>query len=288
MTSVYVLALAAAFGSAASTIFIRQGLRGSNPYAGFWINVVVGTIGLWTAVVFTGGLHAISASGIMFFLLAGLIGTVAGRLLRFVAIERVGASIGAAVVNLNPLVSTLVAILFLGETVTPGIVAGTGVIVLGTTLLSISAGPVGFRPWELIFPVLSAVCFGVVAVLRKLGLSHTGAVQGSAINATTALIAYATLLLATGNRSAMRCRGRSLLCFVAAGIAENGAVFMNVVALGLGAVSIVAPLYGAAPIFVLLLSLLFLRGVEALTPRMVAGTVLTVLGVALITALSRR
>jgi len=288
LTSVYVLALAAAFGSAASTIFIRQGLRGSNPYAGFWINVVVGTIGLWTAVVFTGGLHAISASGIMFFLLAGLIGTVAGRLLRFVAIERVGASIGAAVVNLNPLVSTLVAILFLGETVTPGIVAGTGVIVLGTTLLSISAGPVGFRPWELIFPVLSAVCFGVVAVLRKLGLSHTGAVQGSAINATTALIAYATLLLATGNRSAMRCRGRSLLCFVAAGIAENGAVFMNVVALGLGAVSIVAPLYGAAPIFVLLLSLLFLRGVEALTPRMVAGTVLTVLGVALITALSRR
>ena len=209
MTSVYVLALAAAFGSAASTIFIRQGLRGSNPYAGFWINVVVGTIGLWTAVVFTGGLHAISASGIMFFLLAGLIGTVAGRLLRFVAIERVGASIGAAVVNLNPLVSTLVAILFLGETVTPGIVAGTGVIVLGTTLLSISGGPVGFRPWELIFPVLSAVCFGVVAVLRKLGLSHTGAVQGSAINATTALIAYATLLLATGNRSAMRCRGRA-------------------------------------------------------------------------------
>ena len=31
------------------------------------------------------------------------VGTVAGRLLRFIAIERVGASISAAIVNLNPL-----------------------------------------------------------------------------------------------------------------------------------------------------------------------------------------
>ena len=288
MTPVHLLALAGALGSAAATIFIRQGLRGSDPYTGFWINLVVGTVGLWAAVLLTGGLNTISVSGVVFFVLAGLIGTVAGRLLRFVAIEKVGASIAAAVVNLHPLVSTVVAILLLGERVTPAIVAGTTVIVLGTTLLSIGGGPVGFRPWQLTLPALSAVCFGVVAILRKLGLSQTGAVEGSAINVTTALIAYTALLFATGNRGAMKCRGRSLACFVAAGIAENGAVFMNVVALGLGTVSVVAPLYGAAPIFVLLLSVLFLRGVETLSGRMVVGTVLTVLGVALITALSRR
>ena len=288
MTAVYVLALAAAILSAGATIFVRQGLRGSDPYTALWINVVVGTIGLWIAVLLTSGLNAISLSGVVFFFLAGLIGTVAGRFLRFVAIEKVGASIAAAVVNLNPLVSTILAILVLGEHVTPALVAGTTVVVLGTTLLSISGGPLGFRPWQLAYPVLSAVCFGVVAVLRKLGLSQTGAVQGSAINVTTALIAYTALLVATGNRSAMRCRGRTLACFVAAGVAENGAEFMNVVALGLGTVSVVAPLYGASPIFVLLLSLLFLRGVERLNARTVVGTLLTVVGVALITALSRR
>ena len=44
------LALASAFCSAIATIMIQRGLRTSNFYAGFWINVVVGTIGLWSAV----------------------------------------------------------------------------------------------------------------------------------------------------------------------------------------------------------------------------------------------
>jgi drug/metabolite transporter (DMT)-like permease len=39
-----------------------------------------------------------------------------------------------------------------------------------------------------------------------------------------------------------------------------------------------------SPIFVLLLSFLFLRGIERLTARVVVGTVLIVLGVYLITA----
>ena len=42
--TVYLLALVAAFTSAGATIFIRQGLRGSTPFAGFWINLAVGTI----------------------------------------------------------------------------------------------------------------------------------------------------------------------------------------------------------------------------------------------------
>src|SRR5881397_2139505 len=53
--TVYVLALASAFCSACATIFIRQGLRGRGPYTGFWINLVVGTVGLWAAVLLTGG-----------------------------------------------------------------------------------------------------------------------------------------------------------------------------------------------------------------------------------------
>ena len=41
-----VLALAAALMSAGATIFIRQGLRTSGTLTGFWINVLVGVIGL--------------------------------------------------------------------------------------------------------------------------------------------------------------------------------------------------------------------------------------------------
>jgi len=285
---VTVLALSAALSSAAATIFVRQGLRGSDPYTGVWINLVVGTAGLWVGVLLTGGLGHMAPAGIAFFVLAGLIGTVGGRLSRFVSIEKVGASIAAAVINLHPLVASGLAILLLGERVTAPIVAGTVVIVVGTVLLSLGGRRLGFRPWQLALPLLSAACFGVVAVLRKLGLSQMGPVTGSAINVTTALVAFSAFLLAAGRRDAIACRGRSLAHFVAAGVAENGAVFMNVVALSVGSVSVVAPLYGVAPIFVLLLSPLFLRGLETLSARVILGTVLIVLGVCLITALSGR
>jgi uncharacterized membrane protein len=115
-----------------------------------------------------------------------------------------------------------------------------------------------------------------------------GAVAGTAVNALTALIAFTAFLFASGRRDVMVCRGRGLAYFVAAGFAENAGVFLNVVALGLGTVSVVAPLYGAMPIFVLFLSLIFLRGIEALNTRVVLGTLLIVLGIYLITALSGR
>ena len=96
------------------------------------------------------------------------------------------------------------------------------------------------------------------------------------------------LIVASGRGWVATCRGRSLAYFIAAGAAENTSVFMNVFALSIGAVSVVAPLYGAAPIFVLFLSFFFLRGVEVLTARVVTGTVLIVLGIYLISALAGR
>ncbi len=286
--TLHLLALGGAFFSALATIYIRQGLRASDPYAGFFVNVVVGTVSLWIAVIATGGLGHVSPRGALFFMCAGLIGTVGGRLLRFVAIEKVGASIAAALINLNPFVSSALAIALLGESITVPIVIGTVVIVVGTTLLSLGGKRLGFLLGQLALPLLSAVCFGVVAVLRKLGLSDTSAVVGSAINVTTALVAYTAFLLASGRPEIMVCRGRSLAYFAVAGLAENVGVFMNVVALSMGRVSVVTPLYGTAPIFVLVLAPFFLRDVERLTTRVVMGTLLIVFGVYLITALSGR
>jgi len=283
--TVYILALAGALATAAAAVLIRQGLRGGNVYGGYWVNLAVGTVCLWAAVLVSGPLEPLQARGVVFFVLAGLVGTVAGRLLRFVSIEKVGASVTAALNNLYPFISSGLAILLLGERVTMAIVAGTVVIVLGTLLLSAGGRHVGFRPRDLVFPILSAACFGVVTVLRKLGLSSMSPVPGFAINVTTALIAFTAFLAVSGSRGAMALTGRSLAYFVAAGVAENAGVFLGLLALSLGTVSVVAPLAGTAPIFVLLMSFFFLRGIERLTTHIVLGTLFIVLGVYLITAL---
>src|SRR4029450_11647267 len=43
----HLLALGGALFWGLATIWIRQGLRGSDPYTGFFVNVVVGTVSLW-------------------------------------------------------------------------------------------------------------------------------------------------------------------------------------------------------------------------------------------------
>jgi len=239
-------------------------------------------------VLFTGGLGQPTPRALGLFVLAGLIGTVAGRLTRFIAIETVGASITAGFMNVTPLVSSGLAILLLGERLTLPIFLGTFVIVAGTTLISTGGRRLGLRPAQLVLPAVSATCFGIVAILRKIALGGMAPVPGTAVNVTTALVAFTAFLLATGQREAMACRGRSLIYFIAAGVAENVSVFLVVVALSMGAVSVVAPLQNVTPIFVLFLSLLFLRGIEALNGRVVTGTLLIVLGAYLLTALGGR
>jgi uncharacterized membrane protein len=114
-----------------------------------------------------------------------------------------------------------------------------------------------------------------------------GPVLGAAINTTTALLAFTGLMLGMGHRGLGACRGRPLAYLIGAGIAENAGVFLLIVALTFGAVSVVTPLIATSPLFVLLLTPFFLKGVEVLTTRVVVGTVLIVIGVYLITALGR-
>jgi uncharacterized membrane protein len=280
----YALVLAGAVCNAGATILIRHGLRSASPYTGVWVNLAVGTVTLWLAVAATGAVESVGLKGVAYFAAAGIVGTLAGRLFRFVAIEKVGAAGSSAVINLNPFISTGLAILLLGEHVTLAILAGTMVIVVGTILLSTTGREVGFRPVDLLIPFLSASCFGVVAILRKLGLSQTGPVLGFTVNVTTGLLVFTLFLVVSGQRQTMVCRGRSLAHFIMAGVAENAGVFMTLVALQLGTVSVVAPISATAPIFVLPLSMLFLRGIERVTARVVAGTALVVLGVFLIAA----
>ena len=279
----HLFALAGAVSSAVATILIRQGLRHGNFYLGFWINVIVGVVGLWGAVFLLEPADAYRAAAIPLFMLSGIIGTASGRLLRFVSIEKVGAPVAASIINLNPCIATGLAIVALGEHVTLPIIGGTCVIVLGTTLLSLSGRRVGFRPLDLFYPFLSASCFGSVAIIRKLGLSQAGPLFGSAVNITTALVTFTAFLLASGNRQAFIWKGRGIAYFVGAGIAENLSVFLVLVAMSFGEVSVVAPLAGTAPLFVLPFTSVFLKGVETLTWRIVAGALLIVLGVVLLT-----
>jgi len=278
----HTLALSSAVCSAVATMLIQRGLRRSNFYAGFWLNVAVGAVGLWTAVLLLVPRDEFNWHAAPYFIASGVIGTAAGRLFRVAAIEKVGASVSAAILNLAPLISTVLAILVLGERITVPILTGTLVVVFGTILLSVSGRHVGFRPRDLVYPFVSAMCFGVVSILRKLGLGLAGPLFDSAINITAALIAATAFVLVSGNLGALRYDRRSFLFFAGGGAFENTGVFLLIFALGLGEVSVVVPLAGTSPLFVLLLAYWFPSGIERLRWRLIVGAVLIVLGVFLL------
>jgi uncharacterized membrane protein len=276
------MALSSALCAALAAFLIQRGLRGASFYAGAWINVVVGAVAAWSAAALLVPIEEYSWQAVPYFALSGLIGTTGGRLFRVLAIQKVGAPVAAAVNNVTPLVASALAILLLGERVTPPIVAGTLVIVTGTILLSLSGRYVGFRARDLAYPFIAASCFGTVQVLRKLGLATAGPLLGATINVSAALIAMTAFVLASGNVGSLRCSRRSLLYFVGGGIAENSGVFLLLLALGFGDVSVVIPLAGTAPLFVLGLAYLFPGERRGLGWRIVGGVVLVVLGVALL------
>jgi uncharacterized membrane protein len=278
-----VLALGSALCAALATFLIQRGLQRSNFYAGAWINVVVGALAAWTATLILVPWQAYTWRAVPYFVFSGVVGTAGGRLFRVLAIQKVGAPVAAAVNNLAPLVATGLAIVLLGEHVTPPILAGTLVIVGGTILLSLSGRYVGFRPRHLVYPFIAASCFGTVAIVRKLGLSTAGPLFDAAINVTAALLASTTFVAASGNLGSLRCDRRTLFWFVAGGIAENTGVFLVLLALGFGDVSVVIPLAGTAPLFVLLIAYLFPSEANRLNWRVILGAALIVLGVVLLT-----
>jgi len=276
------MALSSALCAASAAMLIQRGLRGSTVYAGAWINVVVGATAAWTAALLLVPIEDYTWQAVPYFALSGLIGTTGGRLFRVLSIQKVGAPVAAAVNNMTPLVASGLAILLLGERVTLPIVGGTVVIVAGTILLSLSGRYVGFRARDLLYPFIAASCFGSVQILRKLGLASAGPLLGATINVTAALIATTAFVAASGNLGSLRCSRRSLLYFIGGGIAENGGVFLLLLALGFGDVSVVIPLAGTAPLFVLALAYLIPSERSKLGWRIVAGVALVVLGVSLL------
>jgi drug/metabolite transporter, DME family len=287
LSSPHLLALTSAFCSAVATLLIQHGLLRSNFYAAFWINVAVGVVGLWSLVLLAVPHAEYDWSAVLYFVFSGVVGTTAGRLFRVIAIDKVGAPVAASILNFTPLFATAFAIVLLGERVTLPILAGTLVIIAGTILLSRSGRYVGFPPRHLIYPLLAATCFGVVQIARKLGLAQTGPIFGAAINTTAAMVAATAFVVATGNWRALRCERASLLYLIGGGLAENTGVLLLIVALGYGDVSVVTPLIGTSPLFVLLLAFFFPSGRRQLGWRVVGGAVLVVLGVFLLTGTRR-
>ncbi len=75
--TLHAIALSSAVCSAVATMLIQRGLRRSNFYAGFWINVAVGAVGLWAAVLLLVPRDQYNWHAVPYFVASGVVGTAA-------------------------------------------------------------------------------------------------------------------------------------------------------------------------------------------------------------------
>ncbi|WP_338727455.1 DMT family transporter [Haladaptatus sp. DJG-WS-42] len=295
-TEVYLLAILTALCFGANQVAAKKGFEAGGSSL-LITGMVIGFSGLlyWTLLIVSVGLGTVfsglSLFGIGLFLAGGVIGTGVARLSVYAGVKRVGASVNSAGTNVRPLFSAILAVVLLGEVLTPVQSLGIVILVVGVIVLSLSKGG-DLRGWklsQLAFPLVAALAFASGNVIRRYGYTVTTAtaVEAAALNETAALVTFGLYVgvryAGELNRAFVAPRRVYGYFFVASILAAVGTLSLFF-ALSLGPVTIVDPLVGTAPLFALVFTHRFLGGVEGVNRWLALGVLLVVAGAGLITA----
>lgn len=275
-----IIALAAAIAYALSFILSKRGFKNSTPITITFVSLLIQTVTLFTIALTITGIPTVTPFVFMLFAIAGVLQAVV-RQLTYIGIEKIGAARSGPIRASVPLWSAAIAIFFLGETITQAIGLGTILVVAGILLISWRADEhvKDFRPWFIIAPLLAAILGGVVYPIRRYALRFAdepiffGAVVG-----IVGLFCTAAFIAMPSTKDRLVWNRDSIGYFIAGGAFESLGLLLVLYALTFGPVVLVTPLTATLPLWVVILSRIFLRDVEKITPRIVTGAALVVAG----------
>lgn len=279
------IALGAAIAYALSFILSKRGLRYSTPITVTFVSLLIQTITLvFILLVFTGIPEA--APFVLFlYAIAGILQAVV-RQLTYIGIEKIGAARSGPIRASVPLWSAAIAIVFLGEQLTLAIGIGTAFVVGGILLISWRTDEhvKDFRRWYVIAPLLAAILGGVVYPLRRYALKFDdNPIFFGAVVGIVGLFCTVSFLALPSTKDKLVWNRESSIYFATAGTFESLGLLLVLYALSFGPVVLVTPLTATLPLWVVILSRLFLRDVEKITLRIVVGAMLVVCGTLAIT-----
>jgi transporter family protein len=303
------LAALAAILFAASHVASKRGVLTTSVEGGLLISIGVSLLTLAVAALIDRP-SALSLGSIGVFAAAGLFGPGLGRGAAVVGVDRLGPSVSVPIqASSYPAIAVITATLVLGEDVTVYRVAGCVAIVVGVWVLTrrggepaspdiegLVPGPPKDSPTPrkkaisslslksaFAFPIVAGLGYGIADIIRKTGLNDVDEpILGALVGVGIVLAVWLAVILAS---PAIRNRvrfGRTAGWFAMSGFFASLALIAQFNALTTGDVSVVSPIIAAQPLAVLLLSTIFLGGIERLTARTVAGGTTIVLGAVLV------
>jgi DME family drug/metabolite transporter len=271
---------------ALSSIFTRWGLERASSGAAVLVTALANVVVFWPLFLIFAPFSSISSWAVLAFIAAGATGPFLARMLLFNGMARVGVSVATPLYNIQVLFAVIGGVLFFNETLTPFVGLGTVVLLGGVVLLTLdSSGGSKGKPRRLVdmaFPLASGFFFAISFMLRKWGLQITPEVfLGLAMMASTSFFTAFVLAPVQGKPLSFP-KGHPLVMFAIAGLLTNVAQLFSLTAILRGDLVVVIPLQNTQPLFALLLSALFLRRLERVTPMIIAGAMLMVAGAVLV------
>ena len=281
-----IVAIFSAMGWAGDSVLVRLGLRQSNIFAAMLVSYTVSVTCIWTYILMTTPLDFLRSPAMLYFLVSGCLQPLFARALYYEALIRLGVSRAGPLRGAEPLFATAIAVAVLHEQPTVPVYVGT-VLIVGS-IWAISSGQSGksnWRPFDIFLPLGAALVSAISQSLRKQGLNILPDPFVAAATVTSVTLTLFMIFLFVTERTGQLRMGReSFLFFFIAALVALLAQISNFIALSRADVSVIIPLLNTTPLFTVLFSLLFLRGMETITPRILLGATLMVAGVITITS----
>jgi uncharacterized membrane protein len=278
------LALFGSFWFAVSMIFINRGVLAVDYFKGLLANLGINALCLCVYLSLSADRIDLWAPANLLFVVVGIFVPGVSRFFIFKGMERLGAPISACLTNSTPLFAIVFAVFFLGERPTLTNLLGAVSIVAGIISLSWRGAAKTWRTRDLVFPLTAAFLFAGRDNLVRVGVLQIGSpIMGAAIASVVSLATMALLYVVFAEHKPLGPFGmRGLALFGVSGFMNFLSYVFIYTALSMERVSLISPLVNASSLFVVPLSLIFLKDVEKLTARKFGATALVILGVLLI------
>ena len=276
-------AFLSAFFAGITSILAKCGIKKTDSNVATAIRTVVVLIFSWIMVFIVGSQDTISQIGLkalVFLILSGL-ATGASWLCYFHALQKGDINKVVPIDKSSTILTIILALIFLGEGITP--LKGAAVVMIGAgTFLMIKKKKAVPEPEKkkgswLIYAVLSAFFAAVTSILGKIGIDGVESNLGTAIRTCVVLIMAWIVVFASGKRSEVLSVPKKELTYIClSGLATGASWLCYYKALKDGLASVVVPIDKLSILVTVAFSYVVFG--EKLDKKSFAGLVLIVIG----------
>jgi drug/metabolite transporter (DMT)-like permease len=274
----------------------RRGVITGTPAQGMVISMPVGLVCFLAVALLTGAIRNLShfsATAIASLSAAGVLHFVLGRYCNFRASQAAGVNLTAPVVQLNSVVTLILAVMILREPCTLLQVVGAVLMVSGSLVTQRSAetatasksNEVAFTPRVAVgffFASIAALAYGSSPIIVRQALQDVGplsGVAGASVAYAAATVAVALgLLIPSLRRNVMRVTGENARWFVYSGIFVAAAHGFLYSALAVAPIMLVAPLLQLSLVFRFLFAFILNPHHEVFGFVVIVGTIVSIVG----------